>query len=114
NVYVTLHTWKGRDVRTRTLDLAVRSERRDLTIELKPDREEYRPRDEAKVSVMTRAGGNGVPAEVSLGVVDEAIYSLRPDHTPAPHEVFYGHRPNWVTTVVSFPALYYGGADKGG
>ncbi|MCC6650322.1 MAG: hypothetical protein IT348_04145, partial [Candidatus Eisenbacteria bacterium] len=27
--------------------------------------------------------------------------------------IFYGRRPNWVTTVVSFPTLYYAGADKG-
>ena len=42
-------------------------------------------------------------AEVAVGVVDEAIYSLRADGTPDPHDLFYGRRPNWVTTVVSFP-----------
>src|SRR5262249_28095733 len=54
------------------------------------------------------------PAELALGVVDEAIYGLRADATPDPHDVFYGRRPDWVATVVSFPVLYYGGADKGG
>jgi hypothetical protein len=49
-----------------------------------------------------------------VGVVDEAIYSLKADDTPNPHDVFYGRRPNWITTTVSFPVLYYGGADKGG
>ena len=51
-------------------------------------------------------------AEVAVGVVDESIYSLRADGTPKAHDVFYGKRQNGVTTVVSFPTLYYGGADK--
>ncbi|MFN8587460.1 MAG: carboxypeptidase regulatory-like domain-containing protein [Candidatus Eisenbacteria bacterium] len=114
NTFVAIHVRRGREVHSRVLELAVRGERHDLAIALTPDRQEYRPRDEAKWTVETRDGaGRPVAAEVAVGVVDEAIYSLRADQTPDPHGVFYGRRPNWVTTVVSFPTLYYAGADKG-
>jgi len=115
NVFVAIHVRKGRDLQTRVLELPVRADRHDLMIALKPDRDHYRPRDRAKVAIETRdARGAPVAAEVSLGVVDEAIYSLKADATPDPHDVFYGRRPDWVTTAVSFPIHYYGGADKGG
>lgn len=114
NVYVAMHVRHGREVRSRVLELKVAAERHDLAITLTPDKAEYRPREEATIAVETKDGaGRPVPAELAVGVVDEAIYALRADATPDPHEVFYGRRPNWVTTVVSFPTLYYGGADKG-
>jgi hypothetical protein len=115
NVFVALHVRKAREVQSRTLELPVAAARHDLRIGLAFDRPEYRPGETAMVAVRTSdAGGAPVAAELSLGVVDEAIYSLRADGTPDPHDVFYGRRPDWVTTVVSFPTLYYGGADKGG
>ncbi|TMQ71374.1 MAG: hypothetical protein E6K81_10200, partial [Candidatus Eisenbacteria bacterium] len=115
NVFVALHVRKGPDVQTRVLEIPVKAERHDLAITLAPDRERYRPGEAANVTIRTRDGrGAPVAAEVSLGVVDEAIYSLRADATPDPHDVFYGRRPNGVTTAVSFPVHYYGGASKGG
>ena len=115
NVFVALHVRKGPDVQTRVLEIPVKAQRHDLAITLAPDRERYRPGEAANVTIRTRDGrGAPVAAEVSLGVVDEAIYSLRADATPDPHDVFYGRRPNGVTTAVSFPVHYYGGASKGG
>ncbi len=115
NVFVTIHVRKAKEVRARTLELPVAAARHELVIGLAPDKTEYRPGETAKVGVRTSdAKGAPVAAELSLGVVDEAIYSLRADATPDPHDVFYGRRPDWVTTVVSFPTLYFGGADKGG
>lgn len=114
NVFVAVHVRRGKEVHSRVLELKIKAERHDLAITLTPDRAEYRPRDKAAITVETKdAAGRPVAAEVAVGVVDEAIYSLRADDTPDPHDVFYGRLPNWVTTVVSFPTLYYGGADKG-
>ncbi len=114
NVFVALHVRRGAEVHSRVLELKVAAPRHDLAITLTPDRAAYRPRERAQLRVETHDGaGKPVSAEVALGVVDEAIYALRADGTPDPHDVFYGRRPNWVTTVVSFPTLYYGGADKG-
>ncbi len=113
NVFVALHVRKGKDLQTRVLEIPVKAERHDLAITLTPDRERYRPGEQANVTIETRdVRGAPVAAEVSLGVVDEAIYSLRADGTPDPQDVFYGRRPNGVTTAVSFPIHYYGGASK--
>ncbi len=115
NAFVSVHVRKGREVHTRTLEVTIEAERHDLVIALKPDRDRYGPKDTARVDIETRDGsGHPVPAEVSVGVVDEAIYSLRADATPDPHDVFYGRRPNWVSTTIAFPSLLLGGADKGG
>lgn len=114
NVFVKLHVRRGREVRTRTLELPVRSERHDLAIVVTPDRATYRPRDKARLSVETKdAAGKPVSAEVAIGVVDEALYALRADGTAKAHDVFYGRIADAVTTVAAFPVLYYGGADKG-
>src|SRR5207247_929903 len=114
NAFVSVHVRKGREVHTRTLEIAIEAVRHDLAITLTPDRAKYAPGDSARIEVVTKDGaGRPVPAEVSVAVVDEAIFSLRPDATPDPHEVFYGRRPNWVTTTIAFPSLLLGGADKG-
>ncbi len=115
NAFVSVHVRKGREVHSRALELSVDANRHDLKITLTPDREQYGPGDSAHVAVETHDGaGAPVAAELSLGVVGEAIYSLRADATPDPHDVFYGKRPNWVTTSIAFPSLLLGGADKSG
>ncbi len=114
NVYVAIHVRRKNEVQSRTLELPVAGVRHDLAIRLEADRSEYRPGDSATMHIETRDGaGKPVRAELSVGVVDEAVYSLRADDTPDPHDIFYGKRPNWVTTAVSFPVLYYAGVDKG-
>ena len=114
NVFVKLHVRRGREVRTRTLELPVQSERHDLAITVTSDRATYRPQETAKLTVETKdAAGRPVPAEVAVGVVDEALYALRADATPRAHDVFYGRIADAVTTVAAFPVLFYGGAGKG-
>ncbi|NJK63069.1 MAG: alpha-2-macroglobulin [Synechococcaceae cyanobacterium SM2_3_1] len=84
-----------------------------LTVELESDRERYQPGETALVTVRTKdAQGNPVSAEVSLGVVDEGIYILRPDSTPDIRRYFFQRRYNRVNTSTSFPQQYPGGQDK--
>ena len=80
NAFITINVRKGREVYSRTLEIPIAAERHDLAITLKPDRAQYAPGDTAQIEVQTRDGaGHPVPAEVSVGVVDEAIYALHPD-----------------------------------
>lgn len=84
-----------------------------LTVNVKSDRERYGPGETVTLRVTTtNARGEGVPAEVSVGVVDQAIYALAPDTTPDPRRVFHGPRPNTVDTFYSFSEDYSGGANK--
>lgn len=53
----------------------------DLQVHLAADRPEYRPGEEAQVTVRTERAGEGVQSGVSLAVVDEAAYAQR-QHQP--------------------------------
>ncbi len=94
-------------------DLAVSPEDSFLTVELSSSRDRYRPGDEAEFTLRTLdSRGKGVRSEVSLGVVDEAIYALRADNTPDIRRHFWGPRYNRVTTSSSIEDYYWGGVDK--
>ncbi|MEN9265586.1 MAG: MG2 domain-containing protein [Thermostichales cyanobacterium BF4_bins_65] len=84
-----------------------------LDVTISSDRPTYAPGDTAQITVTTRnRQGDPVVAEVSLGVVDEGIYLLRPDLTPDIRRFFYSRRYNRVSTSYSFPQQYPGGLDK--
>ncbi len=86
---------------------------RFLQVELQTDKPSYQPGETAQIQIRTRdAQSQPVSAELSLGIVDSAIYLLRPDRTPDIRRFFYGRIYNQVTTTTSFPQQYPGGADK--
>lgn len=84
---------------------------RRLSVTVQPDKKEYRPGDTATYRITTKdRHGSAVPAEVSLAVVDEAIYAISPDNTADPFGQYWGFRPNQVLTTVSAPEEVSGGA----
>ncbi len=96
-----------------------------LVVTLTADREAYAPGDEATFQLhVTDQEGQPVIAEVSLAVVDEAIYALAEDLSRDPFEVFYGSRSNLVRTFDSLnpirwlfpegPGLGGDGEEEGG
>ncbi|MHB1456137.1 MAG: MG2 domain-containing protein, partial [Armatimonadota bacterium] len=86
-----------------------------LKVEIKSDKDVYKPGDTARYRVKTTdLKGRPVSAEVSLGIVDESIYAIMEDRTPEIRNFFYGPRGNQVSTSYSFPDYYMGGADKDG
>jgi uncharacterized protein YfaS (alpha-2-macroglobulin family) len=87
---------------------------RTLQVKVASDKAQYLPGSTATYTIRTTAAdGKPTPADVSLGVVDEAIYALQEDDTN-PLRSFYPARPNKVATNYSFPELYLDGGDKGG
>ena len=86
---------------------------RDLHIDVKTDRDIYKPGDVARVTVRTvDSAGKPIPADVSLGVVDEGIYAVAEESTDI-KQGFYPSRSNEVRTEYSFPRIYLDGGDKG-
>src|SRR5262249_34083024 len=78
------------------------------------DKLKYKPGDKVTYTIKAKRP-DGKPAgnvELSLGVVDESIYSIRPEAAANIQRFFYSKRNNWVTTVCSFPEQYSGGPDK--
>lgn len=93
--------------------LQVSPQDRFLQVEVTPDNGEYKPREKARYTIKTTdAGGKPVSAEVSLSVVDEAIYAISEEMVPEIKRFFYGKRPNLVATTTSFVERYFGGAKK--
>ncbi len=84
-----------------------------LKIGLASDKAVYEPGQKAKYTVtVTDPAGKPAEAEVSLALVDQAIYAISPELAPDMARFFYGTRPNPTTTSHSFPQRYLGGADK--
>nr|WP_246363212.1 MG2 domain-containing protein [Deinococcus budaensis] len=74
----------------------------ELKVQVTPAKAKYRPGETGRLTVQVRdAAGRGVPAELSLGVVDGAIYLIRPDTSPSMLNVFHAPRENAVGTETS-------------
>ena len=94
------------DVRVGLVNLAISTEQQDLTVSVAPDKEQAGPRDSITYTVTTKDySGKGVPAEVSLALVDKAVLTLADDPNPSLRQAFYEKRPLGVFTSQSIIAL---------
>ncbi len=95
--------------------LSVPAVRRQLTVTAETDRPIVRP-GEPGVFTLHVADANGAPvrAQLSVGLVDEAIYGVRPDTTPDPLRFFYRREYNLVGTSFSreYPFVGYSGTEQ--
>ena len=116
NIFVTVNVWEPQDttispkgghyslsdsqLRTASVELSVPAADRQLTVSITPDRTRYAPRQEARFTVrVTDIQGAPVPgAEVSLALVDEAIFALSEELAGPIHDAFYDRRENIVRT----------------
>ena len=70
-----------------------------LSVRVTPDRARYAPGDTSTLKVQVQdAKGRGVPAELALGVVDQAIYLVKADDATPLTQVFQAPRDNAVGT----------------
>ncbi|MCU0257135.1 MAG: MG2 domain-containing protein, partial [Vicinamibacterales bacterium] len=75
---------------------------RQLRLSVEPAQAVSRPREPGVFTVRALdASGQPVSAQVSLGVVDEAVYGVRPDTTPDPTAFFYRRTYSSVYTGYS-------------
>jgi len=115
NVFVTACFVKNREFVTNQVLLKVNPEDHRLKVAIQSDREVYHPGDTATFRLSTMdMHGKPVPAEVSFGVVDEAVYAIQEEPKAALWQAFYPRRTNEVLTEFSFPQIYLGDADKDG
>ena len=85
-----------------------------LNVAVTTDKPQYRPGETARYMVQVKdAAGRAVPrADLSLGVVDEAIYAIRRDTTEDPLNFFFGREWNTVFTEDSMNYFFNGEAGK--
>ncbi|MFN2513136.1 MAG: alpha-2-macroglobulin [Pyrinomonadaceae bacterium] len=103
NVFLNVTYVKDGEMYTSDQRLLVPARDKMLNLEIISNKQEYKPRETASYTILAR-GADGAPvagAEVSLGVVDEAIYSVSPDLSSNIHREFYGLRYKSVETHLS-------------
>lgn len=113
NAYVSVCMVRNKEMFQRELPLRVGVQQADLKLTIQTDKERYAPRETVQVHVRaTDSNGTPVRAELSLAVVDEAIFSVWKDDPNQLHRAFYAKRWNRVRTSFSAPYLFLQG-DKG-
>ncbi len=115
NVLVMVCALKGDDILQGTKRLVVNPARKFINVEIKPDHDEYRPRQKARYDIRTTdADGRPVAAEVAVGIVDEAIYAIQDEYEPDIRKYFVSSQKNDVVTSMSLYPWNYGGRGRGG
>jgi len=106
---------KGKKFYSGEAAINVSRDKKTLRVVVTPDKEKYAPGEEAVYRVKTLApDSKPVQAEVSLGLVDEAIYGIAPEDTENIVSFFYPKRAHEVFTAFSFPEIYLSGDNKAG
>lgn len=114
NVYLSVSYVENNELFSEEQMLVVPARDKLLDLSIIPNKKEYRPRDIASYTILAR-NADGTPAagaEVSVGVVDEAIYSLASESAGNIRREFYGRRYHQVQTSMSLSFRFTGYSDK--
>ncbi|HCE68614.1 MAG: hypothetical protein A2X82_01105 [Geobacteraceae bacterium GWC2_55_20] len=111
-MHVSALTVAGGRFHSRTLPLKVDHQPDRLDLKVTTDRPVYGPGDPVRLTVSSASSGKPLPAELSLAVVDEAIFAIARERADDIWQFFRGNREHLVTTLHSFPRVYLGGAAK--
>ena len=113
NVYLDVSFVKDSDMYNQSQLIAVPARDKMLKLDIVPNKQEFKPRDVASYTILARNedGSPAANAEVSLGIVDEAIYSIQAETAGNIKRDFYGKRYAEVQTslAISFTFTGYGG-----
>jgi alpha-2-macroglobulin len=109
NIFLTAALVSDRQLFLDTKQVIVPPTRNFLTVEVKPDREQYQPRDEGTLTVTTKNDqGQPVPAEIALGLVDESVFYIQSDYAGDPRQFYFGtKRGQYVQTQSTFQLKQY-------
>lgn len=104
---------KGNQLYQGSVALKVPPVDKEVDLAISTDKAEYKPGEPVQLAVVARdRRGRPVEAELSLGVVDEALYAVRKDTTETPLSFFYGNFYNEVASSNSLSYYFRGEAGK--
>lgn len=114
NVFVLASFMNDNQRFTGSRSIAVPARRQKLDIAIRAPKTEFQPGEKATLEIEARdwEGKPAANAEVSLGVVDEAIYAVRPEALPELHAFFHGRRYHEVYQFDSLDYYFSGEAGK--
>ncbi len=133
NVYVAVNIWQPLDTTIQEYtsnslpdgrlvtvhhNISVPATTKQLNVTITPDKTQYAPREAATFTVrVTNYQGEPVSAELSLALVDEAIFALSSELSGPMYDAFYYERNSLVSTynsLVPSRVLWEGGMGGGG
>ena len=104
NIFLSAALVSDRQIFIDTKQVIVPPVQHFLTVDVKPDRDEYQPREEGTLTVTARDNqGKPVSAELSLGLVDDSVYYIQQDLAMDPRQFYFGSkRAQTVQTQSTF------------
>jgi uncharacterized protein YfaS (alpha-2-macroglobulin family) len=113
NFYVNAVAIMDHEIWTGSLSVKVPPAEHRLDVGLTASKKEFKPGEPAVYSLLAKDWkGAPVQAEFSVGVVDEAVYSVEPDQVRDPVSFFYGREWNRVGTESSLHYSFHGEAGR--
>jgi uncharacterized protein YfaS (alpha-2-macroglobulin family) len=114
NAFVSVAYVCHRKYAESTRKLVVSRNERALSVSVISDQPKALPGANVTFRIKTAtSAGRGVPANVSLGLVDESIYAIKKDTTDIRSSLF-PQKEDLIQTTYSFPEIYLDGGDKAG
>jgi uncharacterized protein YfaS (alpha-2-macroglobulin family) len=111
NIYVNATAVHDGTLYQGAVNVKVPPDQQRLTIEITPSKPQFQPGEKATYDLLAKdANGNPARAELSIGVVDEAIYSVRPETTGDVLSTFYPKRWKLYDTASSLDFYFTGHA----
>jgi hypothetical protein len=115
NFYIGVCFVKNKKLANQQQRVRVSIDQSALRVEIHPNKAKYLPGERATYNLRaTDSNGRPAKAQLSIGVVDEAIYAIEKDTTKNILDFFYARKPNNVHTNFSFPEIYLSDPDKAG
>lgn len=100
---------------TEGLSLNIPAMHKLLQVDINPDKESYKSYESASLKITTKdSQGNPISTQLSLAIVDKAIYALRKNATPPIHSSFHYFRPSNTNNSSSLTWIAYRGGGRGG
>ncbi len=113
NVYVSVAFLRDNNLYQANRNLKVPADQQKLQIEIQPTKSQFEPGQKGGYTIQVRdAGGKPMVTELSLGVVDEAIYAIHPESSGDIMDSFYGSTYDRVSTNSSLGFYFSGEAGK--
>ena len=113
NFYISAAFLKDNKLHQGSKSINVPPDTFKLNVQLQPSKAQFEPGEGASYTIIAKdTQGKPTSAEFSLGVVDEAIYAIRPEATTDILKFFYGRVFNRVTTDSSLAYYFHGEAGK--
>jgi alpha-2-macroglobulin len=102
NIYLTAAMVSDANFFIDTKQVVVPPVKQFLAVAVKADREQYQPRDEGTLSILTKdADGRPISTEVALGLVDESVKYIQTDYAGDPRQFYYGEKHRQVVQTQS-------------